>query len=154
MPLPPAQRGTVRPPAKETAQTAPGIVERIDVCGSLNGYDFTGAFVKELNHEVTYFNEHNHCRIPKDLSRVIVTVARIPNRPWSGTPGTPLPEITGEKECKLIFSRDYDLAYRHPPHPRQRRLERQTNRQLQHSKRRIERHIFSSQINFNYQGKP
>ncbi|MDR0348281.1 MAG: DUF6261 family protein [Tannerella sp.] len=91
------------------------IVERIDAYGTLNGYDVTGQFVKELNHEVTYFNEHTHRRVPKNIDRT--TVAQIPSQTWTGEPSTPFPDITDEEGNKLVFARDYDLTYHHNDRP-------------------------------------
>jgi hypothetical protein len=91
------------------------IVERIDAYGSLNGYSVTGQFVKELNREVTYFNEHNHRPARKHIDRT--TVAQIPNQVWTDEPATPLPEVFDEEGNRLVFARDYDVAYRKNDRP-------------------------------------
>jgi hypothetical protein len=100
---------------KEEDEVYHAIVERIDAYGALNGEGVTGQFVRELNSEVTYFNEHTHRRVRKDISRT--TVALIPDQTWNGEPATPLPEVTDEEGHKLVFARDYDLNYRHNDAP-------------------------------------
>jgi hypothetical protein len=91
------------------------IVERIDAYGSLNGYSVTEQFVRELNREVTYFNEHNHRPAKKDIGET--TVAQIPNQVWTGEPATPLPEVFDKEGSKLVFARDYDVTYRKNDRP-------------------------------------
>jgi hypothetical protein len=86
------------------------IIERIDAYTVLNGTSVTGGFVKKLNNEIAYFNEHNyHRRTPKNIS--LATVASIPDYLWDGHPVTPLPIVTDEKGNELVFARDYDLTY-------------------------------------------
>jgi hypothetical protein len=86
------------------------IVERIDAYGSLNGYSVTGQFVRELNREVAYFNEHNHRPARKSIGTT--NVEEIPVQLWSGEPVTPLPVVTDAEGEKLVFSRDYEVTYR------------------------------------------
>jgi hypothetical protein len=100
---------------KELDDIYHNIVERIDAYGSLNGESVTGQFVRELNHEVTYFNEHNHRHARKDIGST--NVEEIPLQSWSGEPVTPLPVVTDADDQKLVFTRDYDVTYRKNDRP-------------------------------------
>jgi hypothetical protein len=91
------------------------IIERIDVYTVLNGTSVTGEFINKLNDEITYFNEHNHHRVPKDIN--LATVATIPDQSWDGQPVTPLLFVTDEEGNLLIFARDYDLTYHNNDRP-------------------------------------
>jgi hypothetical protein len=91
------------------------IVECIDAYSTLNGYNVTGQFVRELNGEVTYFNERTRRHAKKDIKNT--TVATIPKQPWTGEPATPLPEVFDEEGRKLVFARDYEVTYRKNDRP-------------------------------------
>ena len=86
------------------------IKERIEAYTVMNGENVTGAFIRRLNDEITYFNEHNvHHRVPKDIT--LATVASIPDQPWAeGQHITPLPQAVYEGH-ELVFAYDYDVTY-------------------------------------------
>jgi hypothetical protein len=85
------------------------IKERIEAYTVMNGEGTTGAFIRRLNDEITYFREHNeHHRTPKDIA--LVTIATIADQPWEGRPVTPLPVVIYEGH-ELVFAFDYDLTY-------------------------------------------
>jgi hypothetical protein len=89
--------------------------ERINAYTVMNGTSVTGDFINKLNDEITYFNEHTHHHVPKDIN--LATVASIPDQPWDGQPVTPLPVVTDENGNELVFARDYDLTYRNNDRP-------------------------------------
>jgi hypothetical protein len=85
------------------------IVERIDAYTVINGDAVTGEFVKHLNEEIDYFNEHTHRHARKDIDRAVV--ASIPDQTWKGKTVIVLPEVAYEGR-ELIFTKDYDLSYK------------------------------------------
>ncbi|MDR1562205.1 MAG: hypothetical protein LBS54_03830, partial [Dysgonamonadaceae bacterium] len=80
----------------------------IDAYGALNGYDVTGEFVRRLNSEITYFNEHSHHHAKKDIDKA--TVNDIPPQVYDDEPVVPMPEVFYDDK-KLVFTRDYELSY-------------------------------------------
>jgi hypothetical protein len=84
------------------------IVERIDSYTVLNGESTTGEFIKHLNDEIAYFNEHTPHHAKKDIDRAVV--ASIPDQAYGGKPVTLLPEATYE-DRELVFTRDYEVSY-------------------------------------------
>ncbi|MDR1561477.1 MAG: DUF6261 family protein [Dysgonamonadaceae bacterium] len=88
------------------------MVELIDAYGSLNGYDVTGEFVRRLNSEITYFNEHSH-RVKHDIAHC--EPEEIPNQVYSGYPITPTPLVlypTNKKTLRLELGKDYNLSFK------------------------------------------
>jgi hypothetical protein len=90
------------------------IVERIDACTIVNGDDVTGEFVKHLNSEIAYFNEHSHRHAKKDIDRAVV--ASIPDQPYADKPVVLLPDVTYEGK-ELVFAHDYELSYKNNDRP-------------------------------------
>jgi hypothetical protein len=103
-------QGNLRNVRKEIDALYRQIIKHIDVYTFMNGTSVTGVFISKLNDEITYFNEHNHRRVSKDIN--LVTVASIPDQLRDGSqPVTPLPLATDEEGNQLVFGRDYDLRY-------------------------------------------
>jgi hypothetical protein len=80
----------------------------------VNGASICGEFVKQLNTEITYFNEHTHRHAPKDIAGT--TVEPIGTQPFSGEPVLVIPVVwyaeEGKPARKLVFSVDFTLTYR------------------------------------------
>lgn len=84
------------------------IVGRIDAFTLLNGDQVCAVFIRRLNSEVDYFNEHIHHHAQKGIDRAFVET--IPNQEYKNKPVTVFPEVfDGDK--KLVFSVDYELSY-------------------------------------------
>jgi hypothetical protein len=90
------------------------MVERIDAFSIIDDASVCAAFVEELNYQVLYFNEHTHHRPKTDIKNA--TVASIADQTYAGEPVIVLPEVVLEGK-KLVFTRDYELSYRHNDRP-------------------------------------
>jgi hypothetical protein len=84
------------------------MVTLIDAYGALNGYDITGEFVRELNLDIKYFNDHIYHSGRKDLDAA--TIEDIPDQIYAGEPLFPMPVVSYEGE-KLLFTVDYEVSY-------------------------------------------
>jgi hypothetical protein len=94
-----------------------GIIDRIDAYTTLNGDADCSTFIGELNHEITYFNEHTHYHAKKNIAAALVD--EIPPQPYvKEMPATPIPRVWyREKEdqplAALVFAKDFDVIYKH-----------------------------------------
>jgi hypothetical protein len=82
--------------------------------------DTTGAydeFIRQLNAEIDYFNEHNHHHAKKDLATGNATsVAPIPTQPYTGKPIAVIPQAyyteAGKPAKELVFATDFTVTYK------------------------------------------
>jgi hypothetical protein len=83
-----------------------------DIIGS--GEAKCGEFVRQLNEQVKYFNEHTHHHAKHDLAHAAVD--EIPAQPFAGKPVTPIPTVryTDGKGAtvELAFTKDFTVAYK------------------------------------------
>jgi hypothetical protein len=81
---------------------------------TINGYARCGEFIKQLNEEILYYNEHNHKKALKSIEHVVV--ATIPVQTYTEEPVIVIPEVhfveDGKPAKKLVFSVDFTLTYR------------------------------------------
>jgi hypothetical protein len=109
-------QGNLKDVRKEMDSLFHQITERIEAFTVMSGTSVTGEFIRKLNDEITYFNEHNyHHHHPKDIN--LATAATIPDQFRDGQPVTPMPVVTDENGRKLVFARDYDLTYHNNDRP-------------------------------------
>jgi hypothetical protein len=85
------------------------MIDRIDAYNILNENDTCTAFIKELNVQIDYFNEHNHRQVAKDIKTAVVKP--IPEQKYTGKPITPIPEVSFEG-TELVFAKDFTLSYK------------------------------------------
>jgi hypothetical protein len=83
-----------------------------DVIG--NGEAKCGEFVRQLNEQIKYFNEHSHHTVKHDLTHAAVD--SIADQPFAGKAITPIPVVryTDSKGAvvELIFAKDFTLTYK------------------------------------------
>jgi hypothetical protein len=89
--------------------------DRIDAAATLDDTDAYEEFIRQLNREIAYFNEHIPHHARKDIAGV--DVADIPPQPYTGEPVTVIPEVfyraDGQQTAvKLVFAKDFTLTYR------------------------------------------
>jgi hypothetical protein len=80
----------------------------------LNGEATCGEFVRQLNEQVKYFNEHSHHQTKHDLAPAAVD--SIADQLLDNGAATPIPvvHLTNDKgvTVKLIFAKDFTLTYK------------------------------------------
>jgi hypothetical protein len=80
----------------------------------LNGEATCGEFVRQLNEQIKYFNEHSHHHAKHDLAHAAVD--SIADQPFDGTAATPIPVVryTDSKGAtvKLTFAKDFTVTYK------------------------------------------
>jgi hypothetical protein len=96
------------------------IVRRIEAFVTLNGDKGFDGFIREINQEITYFNDHEaHRRSKKDVAHV--NVADIGNCPYTGKAVCPIPTVTfneaGKPDVELVFSVDFTVTYKDNVNP-------------------------------------
>ncbi|MDR3252163.1 MAG: DUF6261 family protein [Tannerella sp.] len=82
---------------------------------NVNGDAKCGEFVRKLNEQIKYFNEHaHHPPVKKDIKHA--DAAPVEVQTYTGVEITPLPEVffveEGQPTKKLRFTVDYDLTYK------------------------------------------
>jgi hypothetical protein len=90
------------------------MIEKIDAYTIMNGETDTIAFVKHLNDEITYFNEHSHRHAKKDIGKAVVE--SIPDQLFEDEPVIVLPDVSYEEQ-KLVFTKDYELSFHENDRP-------------------------------------
>jgi hypothetical protein len=91
------------------------VIGRVDSYNVLNPTDTSCLpFVKELNREIAYFNEHNHHHARINIATAVVK--SIPDQPYAGEPVIVLPDVMHAGK-KLVFTRDYELSYKANDNP-------------------------------------
>jgi hypothetical protein len=85
------------------------MIDRITAFDTIDEKDTYTEFIKKLNVQIDYFNEHNHRSSLKDIK--IVVVKPIPAQKYTGKPITPVPEVHFEK-TELAFAKDFTLSYK------------------------------------------
>ncbi|MDR2119842.1 MAG: DUF6261 family protein [Tannerella sp.] len=85
------------------------MVNHINSAATLDTTDTYTEFIKRLNAQITYFNEHNHHPAPKNIKTANVDM--IPVQKYTGKAVTPIPVVhLGDTE--LFFAKDFTLTYR------------------------------------------
>jgi hypothetical protein len=103
---------------KDIRKQIDAVYHQIAVCVDANivvsGEAKCGEFVRQLNEEVKYFNEHSHHHAKHDLTHAAVDI--IGNKPFAGKPITPIPVVhyTDSKGAipDLVFAKDFSLTYK------------------------------------------
>jgi hypothetical protein len=85
------------------------MVGQIDAYTVLNGDASTEPFVRRLNEEIVYFNDHTHHHAKKDIAKAVVD--RIPDQVYAGKPVVLIPAVFDEDK-ELVFSHDFELSYK------------------------------------------
>jgi hypothetical protein len=85
------------------------MVEQIDAYTVLNGDASTEPFVRRINEEIVYFNEHTHHHAKKDIAKAAVN--NIADQVYAGKPVVLIPEVFDEDK-ELVFSQDFELSYK------------------------------------------
>jgi hypothetical protein len=85
------------------------MIGQIDAYTVLNGDDSTEPFVRRINEEIVYFNDHIHHHAKKDIAKAAVN--NIPDQVYSGKPVVLIPEVFDEDK-ELVFSHDFELSYK------------------------------------------
>jgi hypothetical protein len=87
-----------------------GIIDRLEAVVVLEPSSEKNEFVRKLNEEIRYFNDHVHH--PTRISLKHATVDPIDPQPWTGgQPVTPIPAVRME-DRRLGFARDFTVDYR------------------------------------------
>ncbi|MDR0412645.1 MAG: DUF6261 family protein, partial [Dysgonamonadaceae bacterium] len=90
------------------------IVKMIMALAMVNGESDYAGFADELNAQIKYFKLHGYHQPKKSIKRA--NMKSIPDQVYEGEPVVVLPEVFVEKK-KLVFSVDFDLAYRNNNRP-------------------------------------
>jgi hypothetical protein len=85
------------------------MVGQIDSYTVLNGDTSTEPFVRRINEEIVYFNEHTHHHAKKDIAKAAVD--SIPDQMYAGKPVVLIPAVFDEDK-ELVFSQDFELSYK------------------------------------------
>jgi hypothetical protein len=85
------------------------MVNRIESAAVLDTADTYTEFIKRLNAQITYFNDHNHHPAPKNIRTAVVDA--IPIQAYTGKAVTPIPAIHLEG-VELFFAKDFTLTYK------------------------------------------
>jgi hypothetical protein len=90
---------------------------RINAASTLDDDGVYEPFVRQLNAEIRYFNEHTHIHAKKDLGESDRTVIKsIETQPYTGEAVTPIPVAyyhePGKPPAKLTFAEDFTITYK------------------------------------------
>jgi hypothetical protein len=85
------------------------MIDRINAFNTIEEKEVYNEFIRQLNLQIDYFNEHNRKQTSKDIKTAIVK--KIPDHNYTGNPITPVPEISFEGN-KLVFATDFTLSYK------------------------------------------
>jgi hypothetical protein len=83
--------------------------DRINAFNIIEEKEVYTEFIRQLNVQIDYFNEHNHKQTLKDIK--VAVVNPIPTQNYTGKAITPVPEVSFE-ETELVFSKDFTLSYK------------------------------------------
>jgi hypothetical protein len=83
----------------------------------LHGEATCGDFVRQLNEQIKYFNEHNHQRSKKDLAAAGACVVEpIPTQTYTGKPIAVIPTVSyreaNKPDKELVFATDFTVTYK------------------------------------------
>jgi hypothetical protein len=85
------------------------IITRIESAAMMDTTNTYTEFIKQLNGQITYFNDHTHHPSPKNIRTAIVE--QIPEQAYTGKAITPIPVVhLGDEE--LFFAKDFNLTYK------------------------------------------
>jgi hypothetical protein len=89
-------------------------IRRIESYIDLNGPEGYLDFVRELNENIKYFNEHAHHRTRRDIEHTLVN--EIPAQPFTGKPVIYIPTVfftePDKPAVELAFSVDFTVTYK------------------------------------------
>ncbi|MDR1454142.1 MAG: DUF6261 family protein [Tannerella sp.] len=89
-------------------------VRRVEAYIDLNGGQDCMEFVRELNDNIKYFNEHTHHRTRHDIAHAFVQ--EIHAQPYTGKPVIPIPTVFfaegGKQAVELAFPVDFTVTYK------------------------------------------
>jgi hypothetical protein len=87
---------------------------RIDAAATLDDTVTYTEFIRQLNREIAYFNDHLPHHARKDIAGV--DVSDIPTQTYTGEPVIVIPEVfyteEGHPTVKLVFAKDFTVTYR------------------------------------------
>ncbi|MDR3245142.1 MAG: DUF6261 family protein [Prevotellaceae bacterium] len=90
------------------------MTERIAAAATLDDTGTFTEFVRQLDREITYFNEHSPHHARKDISNV--AVGDIPPQTHTGEQVIVIPDVfyteEGQQTVKLVFAKDFTVTYR------------------------------------------
>jgi hypothetical protein len=90
------------------------MIERIAAAATLDDTDTYTEFVRQLNQEISYFNEHSPHHARKDIANL--AVGDIPAQKHTGEPVIVIPDVfyttEGQQTVKLVFAKDFTVTYR------------------------------------------
>jgi hypothetical protein len=99
---------------KEVDDVYRDMIERIAAAATLDDAGMYIDFVRQLDQEIKYFNEHSPHRTRKDISNV--AVGDIPPQQYTGEPIIVIPDVfytgSGQETIKLVFAKDFSVTYR------------------------------------------
>jgi hypothetical protein len=98
------------------------MIARINAAAELDDTGKYDAFIRQLNAEIHYFNEHTHIHARKDLGEGDRTVIEpIDVQRFTGEAITPIPVAyyhgEGKPAVKLTFAEDFTLTYKNNVKP-------------------------------------
>jgi hypothetical protein len=85
------------------------MITRINSAAVLDTTDTYSEFIKRLNTQITYFNDHNHHPAPKSIRTA--NVDAIPTQAYTGKVITPIPVVHLDG-VELFFAKDFSLVYK------------------------------------------
>jgi len=87
------------------------IIDIVNAAATISSSDEYDEFIKQLNIQIKYFNEHAAHR--KTKKEIVDTVAEtVPTQNYTGKPVIVIPNLTGEDGNQLVFSVDFTLRYK------------------------------------------
>jgi hypothetical protein len=90
------------------------MVDRINAAALLDVEGIYDELIRQLNREITYFNDHMPHHAKKDIAHV--TVADIQTQLYTGKPVIYIPTVffteTGKPAVELIFAKDFTVTYK------------------------------------------
>jgi hypothetical protein len=90
------------------------IIDRIHSAATLDTNNAYTEFIKRLNVQIAYFNDHNHH--PAPINMRTADVDALPIQPYTGKSITPIPVVhLGGSE--LFFAKDFTLTYKNNLNP-------------------------------------
>jgi hypothetical protein len=87
------------------------IVDLISAAALVNGAGEYDEFIKQLNIQIKYFNEHAaHRKTKKDINEIIAET--VPPQKYTGKPVIVIPKLTDEDGNELVFTVDFSVKYK------------------------------------------
>ncbi|MDR3340290.1 MAG: DUF6261 family protein [Candidatus Symbiothrix sp.] len=99
---------------KQVDDTYRQMIERIAAAATLDDAETYTEFIRQLNREISYFNEHSPRHTRKDIANF--AVGDIPTQTYTGEQVIVIPDVfytgEGQQTVKLVFAKDFTVTYR------------------------------------------